>query len=142
MGLHLLVDVAELRVAIGMLLALQRLGGSLQAEAVLPQQPAHRGRGHRVTLSAQFLGQMPQRLCRPAQRGHRVPAFVRLHQRQQRRDQIRVHRGGRLTTPAWTAGSSDWQRIFPGLELGDPAAHGGRTDSCGLRDRPHPAVTE
>src|SRR3954449_12222537 len=42
MGLDLLVDVGELRIAVGMLPALQRRGRALQAEPVLPQQPAHR----------------------------------------------------------------------------------------------------
>jgi hypothetical protein len=59
-GLHLLVDVGELSVAIGVLGALQRLGRALQAEPVVPQQPAHRRRGDRMVLSGQFLGQVPQ----------------------------------------------------------------------------------
>jgi hypothetical protein len=36
MGLDLLVDVGELGIAVGMLLAFQRLGGALQAEAIEP----------------------------------------------------------------------------------------------------------
>jgi hypothetical protein len=55
----LLVDVVELRVAVGMLLAFQGLGVALQAEPVLLQQPAHRGRGHLVSLPGQLGGQVP-----------------------------------------------------------------------------------
>jgi hypothetical protein len=49
--LDLLVDIAELGIPVRMLLALQRLGVGLQAEALLAQQPAHRRRGDRITLA-------------------------------------------------------------------------------------------
>src|SRR5664280_2970209 len=140
MGLHLLVDVAELRVAVGMLLALQRLGGSLQAEAVpaAAGPPWARTPGDPVgsiprpdaaaTLSSSATGTS----------GHRV----------------------RPAPPTPTAPSPDqcqprWPDYDPRLDGGlvglaedlpRPRARRPRgarcTDSCGLRDRPHPAVTE
>jgi hypothetical protein len=72
MRLDLLVDVGELRFAVGMLPALQRLGRALQAEPGLPQQPAHRRSGDRMAPRGQLVGQMPQRFRRPAQRRHRI----------------------------------------------------------------------
>src|SRR6266540_1816429 len=66
-----------------MLRALQRLDGALQAEPVLAQQSADRGRRDAMSLPGQLLGQMPQGLGRPPQRRHRIAALVRLHQRVQ-----------------------------------------------------------
>jgi hypothetical protein len=88
MVLDLLVEVAKLGIPIGVLRAFQRLGVGLEAEAMLPQQLADRGRRHRMSLAGELIGQVPQRLGRPPQRRHRIAALVRLHQRQQGWDEI------------------------------------------------------
>jgi len=73
-----------------MLLSFQGLGVGLQTEPLLTQQPAHRRRRHRMARPRQLPGQVPQRLDRPAQRRDRIPALIRLHQRQQRWNQARI----------------------------------------------------
>lgn len=99
MVFDLLIEVAELGIAVGMLRAFEGLGIGLQAETLLDEELAYRRRRDPVTLPGQLLSQMPQRLGRPPQRRHRIPAFVRLDQRQQRRHQPRILRSGALATP-------------------------------------------
>jgi hypothetical protein len=53
-------DVAALRVAVGVLGALQGLGVGLQAATGLVQQPPHECRRDTISLGAQLLGQAPQ----------------------------------------------------------------------------------
>ncbi len=65
---RLLVEVVELCVPVGVLLAFQRLGIALQAEALLAQQVAHRVRGDPVALPGQLLGQLAGGFGGPAQR--------------------------------------------------------------------------
>jgi hypothetical protein len=77
--LDLLVEIAKLRIPVRVLLAFQSLDVGLQAEALLHQQLAHRRRRDAMALPGQLLGQVPQRLSRPPQRRHRVPAFVRFY---------------------------------------------------------------
>jgi hypothetical protein len=102
--LDLLVDVAELRVPVGVLLALQRLGAGLQAEALPFQKPPDGRSGDRVSLPGQLLCEVAQGLGGPAQRRHRITPLVRLHQLQQRRNQQRIlFLGGLAATP----GASD-----------------------------------
>ena len=74
----LLVEVTELGIAVGMLGAFEGLGIGLQAETLLDEQLAYRRRRDAVTLPGQLFSQVPQRLSRPPQRRHRIPAFVRL----------------------------------------------------------------
>jgi hypothetical protein len=96
----LLTDVTELRVPVRVLGSLERLGGALQAETRLAQQPAHRRRRYPVSLPGQLLSEMPQRLSCPPQRRLRITPLVRLDQGQQRRDQPPVPFISALTTPA------------------------------------------
>ena len=58
--LDLLVDIAELRVPVRVLIAFQGLGSAPQAEPVFLEQSAHRGRGHAMPLPGQLVGQVPQ----------------------------------------------------------------------------------
>jgi hypothetical protein len=81
---YLLVDVAELRVAVGVVGAFQDPGVALQAEACLAQQVADRVRAHPVALRGQLGGQVTGGLGGPAQRRHRIAAQVRLDQCEQR----------------------------------------------------------
>ena len=92
--LGLLVEVAELAVAVGMLGALDLLGGGLQ-------RVAHRHASSfatvlgadRVALRGQLVGQLAGRLAGPPQRRLRIAPGGRLDQRVQGRQQARVALG-------------------------------------------------
>jgi hypothetical protein len=56
MVLDLLVEVAKLGIPVGVLGAFERLGVGLEAEAMLPQQLADRGRRHRMSLAGELVG--------------------------------------------------------------------------------------
>ena len=84
-------DIPELGVPVRVLLPLDRLGVALQAEPFLPQQVPDRVRAGPVALPGQLGGQAAGGLDRPPQRRSRVPPLLRLHQRQQRRHQPRIH---------------------------------------------------
>ncbi|KUM94300.1 hypothetical protein AQI95_43580 [Streptomyces yokosukanensis] len=134
--LDLLVDVAELCFAIWVLRTLQRLDVGLQAEALFAQQPAHRRRGHRMTLRGQLLSQGPQRLGRPPQRRHRITALVRLDQCQQRGQNLRIHVLHGLAPTARPTDPSVRQRILTGFQLEHPSPDGRLGRSGSLRHRP------
>jgi hypothetical protein len=138
----LLVEVAELGIAVGMLGTFEGLGIGLQAETLLDEQLAHRRRRDAVTLPGQLFSQVPQRLSRPPQRRHRIPAFVRLDQRQQRRHQTRILRSGALATPAPAAHPLGRQGILAAFEFEHTLAHGRSADPGHLRHRPHSAMTQ
>src|ERR1022692_3432572 len=113
----LLIEGTELGIPVRALLALQGLSVALQAEALLVQQVRHRVRARAVALPGELGGQRAQRLRRPPQRRHRVPALIWLHQRQQRRPQPRVQVSQALTAPAGLTGPA--QRGSAGVQLTD-----------------------
>lgn len=139
--LGLFVEVAELGVTVGMLSAFQDLGVGLQAEAGL-QQPAHRRCGDRMPLLGQLLGQVAQRLRRPAQWGFRIATLVRLNQGHQCVHQGGVDLLGRFVASAFGTDASAGQRPGVGFQFRDPPAHGGLADGrcpgCGA----YPAVAQ
>ena len=141
MVLGLLVDVPELRIPVRVLVPLQRLGVALQAEAILAQQAADRGRRHRVPLPGQLAGQVPQRLGRPPQRRLRVTALVRLHERQQRRHQAGIQRRSALAAPAPAPHPPLRERLLP-LQFEDTRADGSLTDPGHPGDGPHAAMPQ
>jgi hypothetical protein len=95
-----------------------------------------------MSLAGKLAGQMPQRLRRPSQRRFRIPALVRLDHCQQRSRHGGVVVLDRLTPAARGADPPFGQRRLAGLELGDPATHGGLAHPrCPGRD-PHPTVAE
>ena len=93
---HLVVDIAELGVAVRVLGALDLLGRGLQAVAGVVQQPPHQPFAAPVPPTGQRRRQLPRRLDRPPQRRLRVAAGVRVDQALQRRRQLRIHRLGSL----------------------------------------------
>jgi hypothetical protein len=95
-----------------------------------------------MALSGQLLGQVPQRLGRPAQRRHRIPALIRLHQPEQGSGQLRVLVVGAPSSTAGPARSPNRQRVLPGLQLGHAPAHRGGADSRRLRDGADTAVPQ
>src|SRR5262245_44284564 len=86
------VDVFELRVAVGMLLALDGLVGRLQAVPVIAEQLGHRpvADPDRV-LSEQLGGEHVRALARPAQRRFRIASRHRIEKLLQRWPHLRVH---------------------------------------------------
>jgi len=97
---HLLVDVAELRIAIGVTAALAGLAIGLQAIAKRTQQLSHHTVADPVTKLAQTGSQIAQALRRPQQRGLRIAAGRRLHQAAQIVEQRRILGRQRLTSAA------------------------------------------
>ncbi len=140
MVLGLVIDVAELGVAVGMLSAFDGPGVGLQAEAFLPQQVPDRVSAHLVSPTGELDREIPGRLRRPAQRRHRIPARIRLDKCQQRGSQTRIHVCG-LLPPA--AGPTDPpQRFLTGLQLVHALTHRCLTDLSRTRDRPDPAMSQ
>jgi hypothetical protein len=135
--LDLFVEVAELGIPVGVLGALERLDVGLQAEPFPLQPSAHRRGRDRMPLPGQLLGQVPQRLGRPPQRRHWIATLVRLHQRQQGRDELGVLLGGCLAAPTRPADAAGRQRLLAGFQLNDPLADGRLADAGHLRDRAH-----
>lgn len=68
MRFDLIVDVAELAIAVGVLGAFDGLGACLQAEAFLTQQVGHHIGADPVSLTAQLVSQLAGRGGRPPQR--------------------------------------------------------------------------
>jgi hypothetical protein len=121
----LLVEIAELPVAVRVLPALDHLGVGLRTETLLVQQVNHRVRADRMPLDSQRGGQSPGGFRRPPQRRAQIAPLLRLDQRQQRRHQTRISLGQPLATRA--RGPHPAQRLDPGLQLAHPP-----------RDRPLP----
>jgi hypothetical protein len=93
-----------------------------------------------MPLPGQLLGQMPQRLGRPAQRRLRIPALIRLDQRQQRRGQLRVVVLGSLAPAARRAHPTRRQRIGARVQFGHTPTHGGLAAPGDPGDRTNAAV--
>ena len=140
MGLDLLVDVPELRIAVRVPLALDGLGVALQAEPLGPQQVTNGVGADPVTLAGQLRRQVAGQLGRPPQRRHRITALLRLHQGQQRRAQPRIQIGGLLAAAARPAHPA--QRLHPGIQLTGSQRHRGLADPGGLGHHPDPAMPQ
>ena len=95
-----------------------------------------------MALSGQLLSQVPQRLGRPPQRGHRIPPLIRFHQPEQCSGQFRIVLVDASSSTARPSRSPDRQGILTGLQLGDAFAHRGSADATRFRDRAEPAVPQ
>src|ERR1700680_1230545 len=78
---HLGVDVAKLRIPVGMAIALRGLAVALQAVARIVEQSGDQGAAHRVALRLERWRQSTHTLAGPPQRRSRVTARRRLDQR-------------------------------------------------------------
>ena len=122
------VDMLELRIAVRMLGAFQRLAVGLQAVAQLVQQPVDRTLAHRMAGAPQVLSQPRRAAAGPQQRPHRVAAGDRVDQPLQRLHQVRIVGGQRL---AARAGSSQAPAVvvrtrrFVGSKFLQPGINGG-----------------
>ncbi|MGY3204627.1 hypothetical protein ACVW19_005142 [Streptomyces sp. TE5632] len=85
-----LVEITELGIPVRMLTALERLGVGLQTETLIAQQTGDGVGTDPVPPAGQLGRQRAGRPGRPPQRRHRIPALVRLDQRQQRGPQSGV----------------------------------------------------
>ena len=131
-------DVAELGVPVRVLPALGDLGVALQAVALGLQQPRRRRRRAPVPGLRQRARQGPGRQARPPQRRLRIPPRLRLHQRHQRRAQLRVG-GGQLLAAAARRPRPRLRR--PGC-LPRAAGHRSRVSACHAGDRLHSAAAQ
>jgi hypothetical protein len=101
--LGLLVDVAKLRVSVGVLGALLGLEGALQRVALLLEQPPDGVVADLEPLRAKRVSELTGGLARPPQRRRRVPTGVRVDQRVQRLQQARLALDHPLGPAAGTA---------------------------------------
>ena len=101
-----------------------------------------RGRRHPVPLPAQLTSQMPQRLGCPPQRRLRVASLIRLHQRQQRRDQVTVQLRDALASPAAAPHLPPGERRLTGLQLEHARADRRLADPRNLGHGPDPAMPQ
>ena len=140
MLLDLFVEVAELRVPVRALLALDGLGVALQAEALLAQQVTDGAGAYPVALAGELGGKRAGRLRRPAQRRHRIAPLIRLDQGQQSAPETGIKVGQPLAAAA--VGSRPAQRILPRLQLRHPTRHSALPHAGRPRHRPDPAMAE
>jgi hypothetical protein len=138
--LHPVVDIAELRIPVRVLRAFEHLGVALQTETVLTQQGADRRSRYPMSGPGQLAGQRAGRLGGPAQRRHRIPAYVRLHQRQQRRDKLRIEIGEFSATSAHSAYPP--QRRLTGVQFSNTARHRSLTHTSSPGHQPDPAMAQ
>ena len=135
-------DVPELDVPVRVLATLGSLGVALQAEPLLVQQHVHRVRGDRVPLTGQLASQRPGRLDRPPQRRSRITPLIRIHQRQQRRDQPRIGLRQPLAAPARPPRPARRKRLGPRLQLPHPQRHRALPDPGRRGHQPDPPMTQ
>ena len=95
-----------------------------------------------MTLPRQLPGQRAQRPGRPPQRRHRIAPFIRLDQRQQRRNEQQVTLFGALATAAVPTDPAIWQGILTALQLEDTLPYRRLAHPRGTRDGPDPTVPQ
>src|SRR6202023_3842800 len=91
-GGYLAVDIAELRIPVGVAVALRGLAVALQTVTCLIEQVADQGAADFVTLRLQRLRQTAHALAGPPQRRFRIPAGRRLDQGFEIGEQRRIPR--------------------------------------------------
>jgi hypothetical protein len=114
-----LIQVGELRIAVGMGRALACLPIRLQTVPGVFQQGRHRAIAHRMVLPRQFVRQGRRALARPPQRRFRIAARHRVNQRHQGVEQWRIGLGDRApssTGPTNPVGRCR-ARLRPQLQL-------------------------
>src|SRR5271166_6000545 len=145
-GGHLAVDVAELRIPVGVVVAFRGLAVALQTVPRLIEQVADQGTADFVTLRLQRLRQTAHTLAGPPQRRFRIPAGRRLDQGFEIGEQRRVLGNRRLATRSRPA--NPFRRLIlrqfleapPDRARRNPSRHGDRCDPTitrgeGLRRR-------
>lgn len=136
----LLVEIAELGVAVRVLTALDRLDVGLQAEAFVPQQAGDGVGADAVPGPGQLSCKRAGGLHRPPQRRHRVTPYIRLNQRQQCWQQPRIQIRHSFAAPARTPHPP--QRLHTRLKLEHALANRSLTDRSRLGHSPDTAVPQ
>ena len=136
----MVVEVAELGVAVRVLLPFDRLGVALQAVVVVLEQPGHRVGSHPMAVGSQLVGKFHRRLGRPPQPRHRVTAGLGIHQLVQRRPQLGIGLLGRLSPGALRPDPSVDHN--PRLQLRGAAPDGVRRSPSRRRDQLDPAAPQ
>src|SRR5712692_4178529 len=128
----LIIDVLELRVAVGMIRAFLGLPVPLEAVVHRAQKLRHLLMADRMVLAREFRRERPRALARPAQRGLRVAARQWLHQGFQRSRQLGVAHQERVAPPAGPPDSSGRDRVLP--QFTDPLGDGDPGQSADVAD--------
>jgi len=134
------VDVAKLRVAVGVLPALQRLTRGLQAVPELAQQPRNGPKPDRMAPPAQLVGEAARALGRPQQHALGVAARLVLQEAAQHIQQLGVAVLGRRPARARLANPPRLERLL--VELAQPLAYRVLRDLTRPRRRRDPSITE
>ena len=138
--LHLIVEVTELRVAVGMAGSFAGLAVGLQAVAHLAQQIGHDVMADAMAKPVQPGRQVAQALGRPQQRRHRVAARRRLDQFLQVGEQARVGDDQRPAPTAFAAHPFGRNRRRIAAQLRQPAVDRAARHPGDPRHRGHPAT--
>src|SRR5712692_10504725 len=131
----LIIDVLELRVAVGMIRAFLGLPVPLEAVVHRAQELRHLLMADRMVLAREFRRERPRALARPAQGGLRVAARQGHHQGLQRSRQFGVAHQEREASPAGPPDPSGRDRVLP--QFADPLGDGDpgqSTDTADPRD--------
>jgi hypothetical protein len=131
-------DVLKLRVAVGVIGALQRLAVGLQAVPQAQKPPARRALMHVVADRRQPRGQLGDAAASPAQRRLGVPAHGAVDQPVKGLVKLRVALKDRLPSRARAALAARLDTL-PSGDRRDPAAHGRLRDSRRANDGRDPA---
>ena len=115
------VDVAKLRVAIGVIRSLLGLAVTLQAIVQVMKNLCHLHVADGMLLLTQFLGNGPRTFANPAQRRLWVSARLLINQPFERLHQTRIGLGDRFAARSGTTDTAD-QRLAPCLDFANPFA--------------------
>src|SRR3984893_645071 len=137
-GGYLAVDIAELRIPVGVAVALRGLAVALQTVTCLIEQVADQGAADFVTLRLQRLRQTAHALAGPPQRRFRIPAGRRLDQGFEIGEQRRVLGNRRLAPRARPP--NPFRRLILRQFLQAPPDRARRNPSR-HRDRRDPTIT-
>src|SRR5450755_4602506 len=134
-----LVEMPKLRVTVGMILPLPRLGVRVQPKPEPPKQLPGRPIRNLMPGRLKRTRELLQALRRPPQRRLRIPTRIRIHQRLKRPQQLRI----RVRQPRTArARATNPPRLQPSpvAQLRDPALHRVLADPRRARHRDDPAT--
>src|SRR6266446_4789529 len=135
---HLGVDVAELRIPVGVAVALLGLAIALQAVARIIEQSGDQGAAHLMTLRLERLRQSAHALAGPPQRRFRVTACRRFDQRFEIPDQGGILGDRRFASRSWPPNAL--RGLLPRQFL-QPPPDRARCNPGRHRDRRNPSIT-
>ena len=140
-GLDLGINIGKLGIPVWVTRALQRLAVGLETVAQVVEEGGDNAMTGGVPQAAEFLGQLPHTLARPAQRGLGVASRQRVNQLLQ----IVLERLIGLYCPLATApraADAMGRRRLGGVQFGQPRSDRSARDSGGTRDPRDPTSPE